>query len=206
MGIEAKFDEFIAAVKENTAALLTVTANHERLLAGQAAAIDKIEAPKAKRETKAEKEAREKAEAADDAGNVASDPVPTASATPAATTVAEPTSDLPAVTDEQVKATAVAWMGTTEDVTEKTKRAKWLQELIGSFGVDDRDMKMLTGPDSKLNNDHRAKTVFFIKRAHKLGGIEHVDFAAPYDFSGAPDQDVPRVEAAAAVAEFDPLG
>lgn len=213
MSIEALIGELKEALAANTAALTAVAANQERLIAGQAAAIDKIEAPKAKRETKAEKEAREKAEAAAAAPEAAQATQATTTAEPANTAsgaadAGNASSDGP--TDDQLKATAVAWVGQAgDDATEKQRRANWLQtmarNLIGE--TDESKMIMLTGPESKLTADHRKKAVFFIKRAHKLKGTEHVNFSAPYDFDEAPDQDEPRVETpAAAEPEFDPLG
>lgn len=175
-----------------------VADNQERLIAGQAAAIEKVEQPKAKRETKAEKAAREAAEKGNE------EAVSTASGAADAGSAA---SDGP--TDEQLKSTAVAWVGTTEDPEEKKRRGEWLQAMARHMlgETDASKMLMLTGADSKLTAEHRKKAVFFIKRAHKLNGTEHVNFAAPYNFDEAPDQDEPRVEqAAAAEPEFDPLG
>ena len=203
----------IEALLERVAVgLERVADNQERLIAGQQAAIEKIEQPKAKRETKAEKEAREKAEAAaaGDKAPAAEEPKGNAenAATASGAGAASNASDGP--TDEQLKATAVAWVGQVTEPEQKTGRAEWLQRMVKSLlGVpaDSAEMLMLTGPDSKLTADDRKKAVFFIKRAHKLGGTEHVDFTAPYDFDEAPDQDAPRVEPEAApAAEFDPLG
>lgn len=202
MSIEAKIDELIGTMTGLTTALNAVAANQERLLAGQAAAIDKVEAPKTTRRKKAD-ETTEAQPEAEVTGNV--EPAPTASGAVAA---ASASNEVVGPTDEQVKATAVAWVGTTEDVAEKQRRAQWLQDMIVGMGVpDDRPMKMLTGPEAKLTGEHRKKAVFFIKRAHKLGGTQHVDFSAPYDFDEAPDQDAPRVETpTAAEPAFDPLG
>lgn len=217
MTIEALLGEHIAALKANTEALQAVAGNQERLIAGQAAAIEKVEATKPKRETAAEKKAREaaeKAEAAtssgDDAapatGNApAADPAPTASGAAAAATATN--EDGP--TDEQLKATAVAWVGNAADDADKKARAGFLQTMARSLLNlgDDAGLVMLTGADSKLTGEHRKKAVFFIKRAHKLGGIQHVNLSAPYEFDLAPDQDEPRVEVdAAPEADFDPLG
>lgn len=208
MTIETLLGEHIAALNANTEALKAVAANQDRLIAGQAAAIEKVEASKPKRETKAEKEAREKAEKAaadagadDNAGNAdTAEPASTASGDTAA---ASATND-DGPTDEQLKATAVAWVGQAADDADKKARAGFLQTMARSLlGLgDDAGLVMLTGPDSKLTGDHRKKAVFFIKRAHKLGGIEHVNLAAPYEFDLEPNQDEPRVES----ADFDPLG
>lgn len=209
----------IEALLERVAVgLERVADNQERLIAGQAAAIDKIEQPKAKRETAAEKKAREAAEKAAATGaepeQAPATEEPKGNAEPAstasgATDAGSAANDGP--TDEQLKATAVAWVGTTEDPEEKKRRAEWLQAMARSLlgETDTTKMLMLTGADSKLTPEHRKKAVFFIKRAHKLKSTEQVDFTAPYDFDEAPDQDAPRVEpeaAAAAEPEFDPLG
>jgi len=206
-----------------TTALSRVADNQDKLLLGQEQAIKRAEStkPTGKRETKAEKEAREKAEAAaagptgtegeitetvtttTDAGKA--EPANTASG---ATDAGAAASDEP--TDEQLKATAVAWVGAAgEDTAEKKVRADFLQEMARALvgETDKTKLLKLTGAESPLTGAHRKKAVFFIKRAHKLKGTQHVDFAAPYDFDGEHTQDVARVEpAAAAEPEFDPLG
>lgn len=203
----------IEALLERVAlGLERVADNQDRLIAGQAAAIEKIEAPKTKRETAAEKKAREAAEAAAAASETAADAgkvTEVASTASQATDAGAAANDAELPTEEQFKLTATTWAGKAVDEADKKARAAWLQtmarHLVGE--TDATKMVFLTGPDSKLTGEDRKKGVFFIKRAHKLGDTKHVDFAAPYDFDETPDQDAPRVETAEApAADFDPLG
>jgi len=178
MSLEAALAENTAALQALAAVQTRVADNQERLLVGQQAAIDKIEAGKGA--TAAERKPR--AAAAKDTAPAAAEPA-------AAVEPAAPAERV--VADDDIKAAALKWMdGKSKE--EKEAAAKFLGEILAYFGTGGK----LTGPDSKLDADQRKQTLFFIQR--KAAGLE-VNFSADYDFDGPTDQ---GVEAAAE----DPLG
>lgn len=170
MSLELALAENTAVNAALTEVLKQVVGNQERLLAGQIAAIDKIDGVKSggragKKETPAP---------------VAETPVapPTVAETPAAP--AAPAAPAPVVTDDQIKAAAHAWM-TDKSEADRLAAAKFLGEIMTSFGVGGK----LTGPESKLDDEQRRQALFFIQR--KAAGLE-VNFSADYDFTGDPTQ------------------
>lgn len=169
MSLEAAIADLTSATKENTAIL-------QQVLAGQKAALDKIDAVKG-------------------GGTKGGKPAP--AATPPAKSAPK------VVTDEQVKAAAQAWMAAAtkgkseaDTKTVKSECAAFLASIIAHFGVGGK----LTGPESKLDDDQRKQAKFFIER--KAAG-QKVDFSADYDFDGDPKQ---GAAAAEPEAEEDPLG
>lgn len=191
MSIEERLAENTAAINRNSDLL-------ERVVAGQAAAIEKIEGAKP---------SRTKPAAAAPAATPAAEPAQTpAAAEPAATPAAAAAEPTPAaaaapaiveVSDDDVKAAALAWMAkvdpTGTDMAKKTECAQKLTEIVAYFGLDGK----LTGPQSKLDAEQRQQALFFINRW--AAGLT-VDFSADYDFDGDPTQ------GAAPAAAEDPLG
>jgi len=165
-----------AALLENTKALTALVgimtqtqANQERLLAGQQAAIDKIEGAKASgRATPKDKTVDKPSETKTE-------------------TKTEPKTETKAktgtVTDDMVKAAAAAW---TNGKTTEEKKALFtkVNEMLDFFGLAG---SKITGPESKLDDEQRKQTLFFIKRWSE--GLE-VNFSADYDFDGDPCQEV----------------
>lgn len=169
-------EQFIAALQENTAATAKNNELLERVIAGQNAAIEKIEAPKATRKK--------------------ADP---ATETPAAAAAAEPTTETPAaaaeptaeVTDDEVKAEALAWMADVDpagaadpakkDVAKRTACADFFKAIVTHFGLNGT----LTGPKAELNAEQRKQALFYLRR--RRAGLS-VDFNADYDFDGDPAQ------------------
>lgn len=156
MSLEAALADNTASNKGLTAALLTVAANQEKLLAGQAAAIEKIEGGKAGKTP----------------------------ATPKKTETVKPTPAANVVTDEALKNAAVAWMNAStkgkSDADAKAIKgdaAKFLGDILTFFGCGGK----LTGAESKLDDDQRKQAKFFIER--KAAGLP-VDFSADYDLDG----------------------
>lgn len=165
------------ALDRNTAALLTVAGNQERLLAGQQAAIDKIEGTKAGK-----------------AATPPKDKTPAATPQPTAAVVVAGV-----VSDEMLKNAAVGWMSAStkgkaeaEAKVIKGEAAKFLGEILAHFGCGGK----LTGAESKLDDEQRKQAKFFIER--KAAGLT-VDFSADYDFDG-------DVKQGAAAESDDPLG
>lgn len=168
-----------AALAENTAQIAAFTSLmqdkvlpvYERLIAGQAAALDKIEAPKATRTTRAKK---------DDAP--APEPV---TAEPAATASGE--GDAVSASE-----TAVSMVDDVKPVglshLEKLKKAGDT-EAANAFGAFMLSINSHFGGSAKLfertDPDEAKQTLFFIKR--KIAGLP-VDFSADYDFDGDPEQ------------------
>lgn len=168
------------ALNKNTAALERVAANQEKLIAGQQAAIEKIDAGKGGKPPAATK---------------AADKTTTKeTGKPAAKTVS----------DEDVKNAAVAYMtAVTSGMSAEDAKAKKngeckqvLSAILEHFGVGGK----LTGPESKLDADQRKQAKFYLDR--KAAGLK-VDLNADYDFDGDPKQ---GADAPAAEEENDPLG
>lgn len=156
MSIEAKIDDLNTNMLALIAALKVTGENQERLIAGQAAAIEKVEASKQTR-TRAKKDeqapAAEKPESQDDTPTV---------------TVSD--DDLRQVAGDFLKGDGKL---TAEQVTE---RRDFVASVMAELGT-----KKLCGPESTLDADGRKKASFFIKR--KGEGLK-VDFGADYDFDG----------------------
>lgn len=168
MSLEKALQEHAVALAAHGAILTRVADNQDRLIAGQTAAIERIDAGKG--------------------GKAAT--APKADKTPPATKTVEP-AVATGVTDEQVKAAAVAWMG-DKSKEQRAEASKFLGEMITHFGVGGK----LTGPESKLDADQRKQAKFYIER--KAAGLP-VDLNAEYDFDG-------DVKQGAAAVEEDPLG
>jgi len=179
MSIEAKLDALIEALAANTAQLTVLAANHERLIAGQQAAIDKIETPKATRTRKPKEE--------EPAGNAA-EAASTGSAEAAATAVVERS-----VSDDDVKKVALQYRERAETDAQKKKCAEFMASLLARYNT-----PKLVGPDATLDDDQRKEAEFFFRRL--LAGCT-VDLSADYDLDGDPAQ-----AGAAPAEEDDPLG
>lgn len=186
-------EALLAAIVADTASRDRNNELLERVVAGQAAAIEKIEAPKTPRK-KAEPAAATEQQAADQA--------PPAAETTQAAAAEQQAPVETEVTDEDVKNAALAWMAkedpagaadpSKKDAAKRGECAKKLMEIVASFGLGGK----LTGPESQLDAEQRKQALFFIRRWS--AGLE-VNFSADYDFDGDPTQ-------GAAAAEEDPLG
>lgn len=167
-----------------TTALNRTADNQERLLAGQAAAIEKIEAGKGGTATTGRGRGRTKAEETPVVTDTAAtnteqqpDPAPTQT---------ETKSFLPAIADaEALKAYVGAWTGAVEGA-DRASRVDLLKAIAAEFGVAPKFSDLMP---------HLQKTLFYIERAK--AGLT-VDFKADYDFDGSPS-----VPAAAAPAAGD---
>lgn len=161
-------NRLIAAFDKNTAIL-------ERVVAGQEAALAKLDGAKAPTTTRKKKD-----EPA--AGN--GEPAATESPAVAATTAYK----APVIADaDALKAHISAWTGGTEDTAERQRRVDLLKAIAAKFGVAPKFGELLP---------HASKAVFLVDRA-KAMGVDAVDLKAQYDFAGHPEQEV----AAAAESE-----
>lgn len=158
MSIEAKIDELNTNMLALIAALKVTGENQERLIAGQAAAIEKVEAPKQTR-TRTKKD--EQAPAAD----------PTPEPEPALTATVT-------VSDDDLRQAAGDFLKGDGNLTAEqvTERRDFVASVMAELGT-----KKLCGPESTLDADGRKKAAFFIKR--KGEGLK-VNFGADYDFDG----------------------
>lgn len=180
MSLEAKIEELTGAVTALAEIVKSQVAIQERLVAGQAAALEKIEGGKEKatttRRTRAAKDEPEAAPAPK-----AEEPAPTASgAEDAASASSEP---------KKVSFAdyAKAWLNSQEQGSaEYKRRGKLLMSILGNFGA---------GKISEVDEKHHTAAVFFIKR-DEAG--KPIDFDAEYDFAGDPAQDVEDDDAASA--------
>lgn len=167
-----------------TAALTRVADNQDRLLAGQAAAIDKIEGGKATA-TRTRKAKEEPA-----AGNATPSEEKSPADTGSAADDAASAYKLPEIADLDAFKTYVgAWTGAVEGDA-RAKRVDFLKAVAANFGG--------TGFSGAFEGGKKA--IFFIERAKALG-IEAVNLKADYDLDGAPDQG-----AAAPAASDDDFG
>lgn len=171
MSLEAALAENTAALNAHSELLKVVTANQERLLAGQQAAIDKIEAPRA---------ARTSRKAAD---------APKGNSEPAAT--ASGAADAGGVSDEGVSVDALfeyasgylaefnpKTAGDKADAAKHQERGKFLMGMLSDeFG----GAKIKEISDA----DDRKRALFYLKR---FAAGQPVDFKADYDFDGEPAQ------------------
>lgn len=174
-----------AALAENTAALLAhaellkqIDHNHQRLLAGQQTAIDKVEAPKPTRTRKAKDETPP---ADEPKGNA--EPADTASGAADASSASDD-----GVTTEALLGYATGYLnefnpktaGDKADAAKYQARGKFLMGMLsGEFGV--------AKIPEIAEADDRKRALFYLKRF--VAGKD-VDFKADYDFDGEPDQDV----------------
>lgn len=184
MSIEALMGDLTAALNKNSTLL-------ERVIAGQEAAMAKLEgstaAPAARRTRKA-------ADApATEQGN---ESAPAATEQPVADAAAasEPAAAA-TFTQDDLKAAAMGWRKAATEAKDEAALKKQGELFLGiaaHFGS-----PKLTGPESTLTSEQIKQAVFFTKRAQ--AGLS-VDFSADYDFDGAVDQ------GAAASADEDPFG
>lgn len=170
MSIEKLLGDLITATQEQTKSnldlitQLKVTASfQERLVAGQAAAIEKVEAPKATRKRAADK--------------AAETPTPTPEPTPAP---AEETAEVAkaAPTSDELREIAAGYLSMDQDAAKITERRNFIGSLLQHFGS-----PKIAGDESTLDDEQRKQSAFFILR--KKGGLS-VDFGADYDFDGDP--------------------
>lgn len=196
MSIEAALAELTAATQKNTetslaliAALGTTAANQERLIAGQAAAIEKVDAGKSPATATRTRGRPAKTENAD-----------TASEAPAAAAASEPTGRT--VSEDDLRTLAAGWMKEQTGDTDRTTVGEFLKSVAENFGK-----KKLVGPvvegkehlGSGLSDPDEVKQAwFFISR--KKAGLP-VDFGSDYDWDGAIDQG--KAAAVAVEEDFD---
>ena len=188
MSIETLMADLTAALNKNSDHLA-------RVILGQEAAMAKLEgsAPAATRKPRAKKD-DEPATGAADTGN--SDAAPTAAPTTASTAEASPAAAEPAAkvfTQDDLKAVAMEWRGSTEDEAARKKQNELFLAIAAHLGV-----AKMTGPEGPQASDDIKQAVFFIRRA--MAG-KSVDFGADYNFDGDPAQG----GAAPAAAEEDPF-
>lgn len=178
------------ALAENTAALTRNSELLERVIAGQEAAMEKLNGGSAApRRTRKKDETPAAGQTAADAGNStetaasadtasAAGDAGTASETEAPVAVA---SIAAGITDEAgMKAFVTGWTGSTEDAAERAKRVELLKGIAGKLGVAPKFADLVP---------HASKVVFFIERA-KAKGVDAVDVEAAYDFNADPAQEV----------------
>lgn len=186
MSLEIALTENTKAAIALTAVLARVELNQERLLAGQETAIAKIEGakPATARPSRTAKETTALSPQLDAAGTVLP-PAGSAAQKPSVQAApSEPELQLPkpTVTDDDIKAAAGAWMAGKSDA-ERNAAATFMGDLLTEFGLAGTK---LTGPQSKLDDEQRRQTLFFLKR--KAAGLP-VDFKADYDFSSDPTKE-----------------
>lgn len=181
MSIDTVLADLKTAIAAQTAAITRNSELLERVVAGQSAAIEKIEGGKTKPAATA------KAEPAPAVPTSKMQPAPAkAEPVPAPAAKAEPIPVEPdpiagEVTNEDVKDAANTWMGgKTKD--ERVAASKKLMELLDFFG---QTGGKITGPESNLDAEQRKQAKFFIERWAE--GLE-VNFSAEYDFDGSPTQ------------------
>lgn len=194
MSLEAILAANTDALGAHTAALAANTAILERVVAGQQAALEKIDSGRpATPRAAPKKDAAPAATTAQAAAATETAPVAAATSTPAASiTTTEPTVAASVVTDADLKSAATAWMdGKSQD--ERLDAVKKLNSVLEHFGLAG---SKITGPDSKLDDDQRKQARFFVRRW--AAGLE-VNFSADYDFDGEPTQGAPT-------EANDPLG
>ena len=194
MSLEAEIAELRGTVTALTEVLKQQIAVTERVVAGQAAAIEKLEAAKpSSAGTRTRKQKEEPAAAADE-GKSNDAPADTASGAAAASSASETKSFLPDVKDaDGLKAHVGAWTGATEDADERAKRVGVLKAMAEHFGCAPKFAELAA------DADRLKQSLFFIERAK--AGLP-IDFKADYDFGGDPKQDGGASEVAAEEDEF----
>lgn len=193
MSLETEIAELRGTVTALTALLAESNVIHERLLAGQQAAIATVAAGnpattgkrtrKAKDDTPTTSDApADTASGADDAGSASEEQAPKVEPKPA--------------TEAKEKLTfsvaAKKWLGKEEQGSDAYKaRGKTIMGILANFGA---------GKMSELEAADEDKAMFYLKRAVK--GLT-INFDAAYDFDGAPDQPEPAVEETSAEGSDD---
>jgi len=179
-------DKIIADLLAGFAALTEVTKANtailERVVAGQEAALAKLEGTKPATTGRGRPKKDETP-----AGNVE----PAATETPAA--AAESAYEAPKITtSDELKAYISAWTGGAPNDEDRAKRVQLLKGIAAKYGVNPNFTELLP---------HAAKAVFLVDRAKALG-VDGVDLGADYDFAGHPEQEV----AAPAATSDDEFG
>ena len=171
--MEAKIEELTGQVTALTEIITRQVAVQERLAAGAAAAMEKIEGGKAAATGGEGKATRTRRTAA--AEPKADAPAPTESGEAAA----EAASSEPEPKVVTFKDYAQNWLNAAEKGSDEYKRrGKHLMGILGNFGA---------GKISEVDEKNHAAAIFYIKR-DEAG--KPVDFSAAYDFAGDPAQDV----------------
>ncbi|MEG3175805.1 hypothetical protein U1872_06155 [Sphingomonas sp. RB3P16] len=188
MSIETLLAENTAAMNALAAALAAQTAVSERVVAGQAAAMEKLEAAKSgttRASTKTTKatEPEKKVE-----------PAATESGAGAAANASDSTGpDLSKIVDaDTLKAHIMGWVGKDQTFQDKP-RGQLLYDMAAHFGCGAKFAELASTPE------RIKQAVFFVERA-KLD--LPVDVTAAYDFDQSPDQ----AEPGAAAASDDDFG
>lgn len=176
MSLEAALETHAAALNRNSDLLAKVVDNQARLLAGQEAALAKLDTAKPSGSSRG--------------STKKDDPKPpTEEKKPASETASR------TISDDDLRAAGAAWMkGKSE--TERNDAFDKMNSVLEHFGL--KGTK-ITGPDSKLDADQRKQAWFYIQRWN--AGLD-VNFSADYDFDGDPKQDAAAPEAE---SENDPF-
>lgn len=174
MSLEAEIAELRGTITALTEVLKQQIAVTERVVAGQAAAIEKLEAAKpSSAGTRTRKQKEEPAAAADE-GKSNDAPADTASGAADASSASE--EKKPAhPTGADLEAHIKAWTGSTDDADERAKRVAVLRDIATHFGG--------KGFAPLIENPREA--YFYVERAK--AGLT-IDFKADYDFDGDPAQ------------------
>ena len=164
MSIEVKLDELTKSVLGLTEMMKITAANQERLIAGQAAAIEKVEPAKRTRSSKKED---------------------SATGTEEKTPAAEPEKVEVVgrvVSNDELKEIGGKFLTAAKDSGPDalTAARDFMNTLLEEFGS-----PKLTGPETTLDAEQRKKAAFYIER--KGAGLP-VDLNADYDFDGDPTQ------------------
>lgn len=176
MSLEAALIEHAAALKANTAIL-------ERVVAGQGAAMERLENAKPAT-TRGAKKAAE--------ATVVAEPAAKTEEKVAETPKTEAAPAVPKIKlgdGEALKAYVSAWTGSTDDAEERAKRVDLLKAIAAHLGVAPKFGELM---------GNVREVQFYIERAK--AGLP-VDFNADYDFDGSPDQG--GSEPAADESDFD---
>ena len=163
MSLEQALIDNTKALEALAAATAILSANQERFIAGQEAALVKLGDVKPATRTRAKAEP-------------AAETPKTAEVKPKA----EPAASTALPTDaDGLKTFVGAWTCATDDAAERTKRVDFLKAIAAELGVAAKFGELAAATDGIK------KTVFFIER--KKAGLP-VDFNADYDFDAEPTQ------------------
>lgn len=220
MSLETKIEELTGTVAALTTIIQQQLAVQERLLAGQAKAIETVAAGNPAAPAKRGRKAKDDAVDSTDTQNTSAEPADTASGADDASSAAEgnsagadtttdtthadtgetttggtTTSTASAAADAKSKLTfavaAKTWLDQKEQGSAEYKvRGKTIMGILGNFGA----AKM-----SEFPAENEDKAMFYLKRA--VSGLT-INFDAEYDFEGDPKQDEP-VAAEVATADED---
>jgi hypothetical protein len=179
MSLESALAELSDLVAKLNTTLAATNANQERLIAGQAVAIEKLgDAGKAP-VTRGRKSKEDPVVAETTVETAANEPAGNASAD-TASPEADAKTAVEVPTDENgLKEHIRAFTSSTDDQDERASRVALMRAMSAGLGV---------GPKVAELVPHAAKVVFFIERYK--AGITDIDFAAEYDFNGDPAQEV----------------